>query len=225
MENLTTVLDFGYLRLVDHMGTDLSIVRAARVSYNAEARAGLNESGDRKLINYLMKNNHSTPFESATVTFEVCCPIFVARQWHRHRTQSYNEVSARYTDLPNMAYLPFAGHIGQQSVNNKQQRNNEPNPNEEEILRITATLQNQSFEAYKKLQDLGCPRELARIVLTCGTYTRFFTTMNLLNAYKFCKLRAHSHSQYEIRVYAEAMLEFLNILYPVSTDAFLKNDF
>src|SRR3970040_2099441 len=122
MNNLISVLDKGYCRLVEHMGSDLSIVRAARVSYNADWRAGEDESKDEKLIKYLWKNRHTSPFEAVTLTFEVKEPIFGFRQWHRHRTQSYNEVSARYTELEDEFYSPNPRMIGQQSVTNKQVR-------------------------------------------------------------------------------------------------------
>ena len=119
------LLNFGYVGLVDHMGNDLSVVRSARVSYSAEWRAGEDEGRDEKLINYLMKNKHTSPFESVTFTFEVKAPIFVFRQWHRHRTWSFNEISARYSELPEEFYVPDANQITTQSVNNKQQRTNE----------------------------------------------------------------------------------------------------
>lgn len=121
--NEIKVLDHGYVRLVDHMGNDLSIVRSARVSYNADWRTGEDEGKDEKLIHYLVKNHHTSPLESVQFTFQVKAPIFVFRQWHRHRTQSYNEVSARYTELPEEFYIPAVEHIGEQSSSNKQMRN------------------------------------------------------------------------------------------------------
>src|SRR5689334_9701621 len=116
------VLDHGFVRLVDSMGSDLSVVRAARVSYDAAWRAGEDQGSDARLINYLWKNHHTTPFEAVTFTFEVKAPIFVFRQWHRHRTWSYNELSARYRELPNVWYVPDPAIVGKQSTANKQGR-------------------------------------------------------------------------------------------------------
>src|SRR6266850_3605321 len=118
----TNVLDHGFVRLVDYMGDDLSIVRAARVSYDADWRSGEDEGKDAKLIHYLLRNRHTSPFECVNFTFEIKCPIFVARQWHRHRTWKYSEVSARYTELPEEYYLPENETVGKQSDKNKQMR-------------------------------------------------------------------------------------------------------
>jgi thymidylate synthase (FAD) len=210
------------------MGSDLSIVRAARVSYDAAWRAREDEGKDEKLIKYLWKHHHTTPFEACTVTFEVKAPIFVFRQWHRHRTQSYNEVSARYTELPDEFYVPTIENIGQQSKSSKQARviskEQENNPNyfgsragEIEAYVNVCTKQ---FKAYKLLLDSGWPRELARMVLPLSTYSKMFTTMNLRNLFHFLELRLHSHAQYEIRVYAEAIKELVRPLYPIAVSAF-----
>ena len=128
MNTKIKVLDHGFIRLVDSMGTDLSIVRNARVSYDSEWRAGKDESSDTRLINYLYSNGHNTPFESVIFTFEIQAPIFVFRQWHRHRTQSYNELSARYRPLPNKMYIPELDQLTVQSKSNKQGRTNEQHP-------------------------------------------------------------------------------------------------
>src|SRR5687768_15107954 len=125
---MISVLDHGFIRLVDSMGSDLSVVRSARVSYDAEWRTGEDEGKDAKLINYLMKNRHTSPFESVTFTFEVKAPIFVFRQWHRHRTWSFNEVSARYSELPEEFYVPAVEQITTQSTSNKQMRTDEQHP-------------------------------------------------------------------------------------------------
>src|ERR1035437_1410229 len=133
------VLNGGYVRLVDHMGSDLAIVRSARVSYDAEWREvveGEIDSKDEKLINYLMKNKHTSPFESVVFTFEVCAPIFVFRQWHRHRTWSYNEVSARYTELDMGWYAPALEQITTQSTSNKQMRTTEQHPMAQSIASV-----------------------------------------------------------------------------------------
>lgn len=222
------VLDHGHVRLVDHMGSDLSIVRSARVSHDAAWRAGDNEKNDTKLINYLWKNRHTTPFESVTFTFEVKAPIFVFRQWHRHRTWSYNEVSARYTELPEEFYVPDPGEIGGQSSVNKQARivnhitlgRRAELEVEIDFYRIACE---NAFVAYKKLLESGWPRELARMVLPVSTYSHMFATVNLGNLFKFLELRLHSHAQYEIRVYTDAMLELITPIVPVAVQAFTSN--
>lgn len=209
------LLDHGYLQLVDNMGTDLSIVRSARVSYD-----GKGKSTDEGLINYLMKNGHNTPFESCVVTFEVKLPIFVTRQWHRHRTQTYNEISARYTELPAEFYVPELEQITTQSKDNKQMRSEEVNREASYIQDVINNQNSSAFDMYKQLINHGCPRELARSVLPVGTYTKMFATANLHNWFKFLGERLHPHAQYEIRVYAEAILEVLETLYPIATKAF-----
>lgn len=221
-------LDHGFVRLVDHMGSDLSVVRAARVSYDAAWRAGEDENSDAKLIRYLWRNNHSTPFESVTFTFEVKAPIFVLRQWHRHRTWSYNELSARYKELPEEFYLPEPQHVGVQSTSSKQARTiskpGEQLPSEvygkllgerDRIRRIAAD----AFSVYKGLLAEGWPRELARSVLPLGIYSHMFATVDLLNLLKFLTLRTYEHAQFEIRVYALAMLELIRPIVPVCVGA------
>ena len=213
------VLDHGLLRLVDYMGSDLSVVRNARVSYDAAFRAGEDPGSDSNLIRYLARNGHNTPFEACTITFEVRAPIFVFRQWHRHRTQSYNELSARYRELPETYYLPALDQITTQSTDNKQMRTTVQNK-WAPVIRNMINLQNKSaFFTYHALLKLGCPREIARSVLPVGTYSHMFATANLHNWYRFLKERLHPHAQYEIRVYAEAILSVLNELDPLSTAA------
>lgn len=214
------VLDHGFVRLVDHMGNDTSIVRSARVSYNAAWRAGTDSGSDCKLIHYLMANGHNTPFESVTFTFEVKAPIFVIRQWQRHRTQSYNEVSARYTKLPTEYYVPELEHITTQSTDNKQVRTNDIHPEAAEFNALMHNCNESAFSAYEILLKNGCPRELARTVLPLSTYTHMFTTMNLHNLFKFLEERMHYHAQYEIRVYAEAIYELILSLVPTAVEAF-----
>lgn len=218
--NKINVLDHGFVALRDSMGSDLSVSRAARVSYNEEWRAGEDEGSDAKLIKYLKKHKHHTPFEAVTFTFEVKAPIFVFRQWHRHRTMSYNELSARYRQLPNEMYVPALEQITTQSVNNKQQRTDEINPKADIIQRIISASNKTSYEDYEYLLELGCPRELARGVLPVNTYSHMFCTVNLLNLMRFLALRDHSHAQYEIRVYAEVMRELAKTVAPVSIAAF-----
>lgn len=217
------LLNNGYVGLVDSMGNDLSVVRSARVSYDAEWRAGEDEGKDAKLINYLMKNRHTSPFESVTFTFEVKAPIFVFRQWHRHRTWSFNEISARYAELPEEFYVPELDKITTQSVNNKQQRTDNLNDNAFSIRETIAVTCQKAFEQYQKLLDYGCPRELARGVLPVNTYSKMFATVDLHNLLGFIRLRDHSHAQYEIQVYAQAMLELIRPIVPECVKAFEAN--
>ena len=223
MENeKVDLLNHGFIRLVDHMGDDLSIVRNARVSYDAEWRAGEDQGSDDRLIRYLYKNGHNTPFEAVTVTFDIKAPIFVFRQWHRHRTQSYNELSARYRELPEEFYVPELDQITTQSTDNKQMRTDEVHE-QAEYFRILMERQNrESFKMYHNLLEDGCPRELARSVLPMGTYSHMFSTANLHNWFNFLRERLHPHSQYEIRVYAEAILKLLEPIAPVAVSAFKK---
>lgn len=213
------VLDHGFVRLVDHMGSDLSVVRSARQSYDAAWRAGENEGSDAKLIHYLWDHKHTTPFEAVTFTFEVHAPIFVFRQWHRHRTWSYNELSARYTELADEFYVPAPDLVGYQSKNNKQGRSVEQRPEIDTELGMYEQSCKLSFETYKGLLAAGWPRELARSVLPVSTYSNMFATVDLLNLLKFLTLRTDSHAQYEIRVYANAMLELIRPIVPICIQA------
>jgi thymidylate synthase (FAD) len=214
------LLDHGHIRLVDHMGSDLSIVRSARVSYDADWRAGEDEGKDVKLINYLMKNRHTSPFESVTFTFEVKAPIFVFRQWHRHRTWSFNEISARYAELPEEFYVPAVDKITTQSVNNKQQRTDEQHADAAYMRELIQQSGQAAFDRYRILLERGCPRELARGVLPVNTYSKMFATIDLHNLLGFIRLRDHAHAQYEIQVYAQAMLELIRPIVPVAVAAF-----
>ena len=214
------VLNGGFVRLVDHMGSDLSVIRSARVSYNADWREGSEEGKDEKLINYLWKNKHTSPFESVVFTFEVKAPIFVFRQWHRHRTWSFNEISARYTELDEGFYVPEIENITTQSTSNKQMRTTEQHPEAEEIRNIILKSTFISSSWYKELLMKGCPREIARSVLPVAAYSRMFATVDLHNLFHFLRLRLHEHSQYEIRVYAEAMLKLIRDHVPVCVKAF-----
>ena len=223
MSEAIKVLDHGHIRLVDHMGADLSIVRNARVSYDAEWRAGEDSGSDKRLINYLYSNGHNTPFESVTFTFDVFAPIFVFRQWHRHRVQSYNELSARYKELPDTWYLPELGRITLQSTDNKQMSTEDQNPNAELIQQNMQKSYEFAYQMYLENLELGCPRELARIILPVGMYSHMFATVNLHNLFGFLRERMHEHAQPEIRVYAEAMLELIRPIVPVAVEAFEKS--
>lgn len=217
------LLDHGHVRLVESMGSDLSIVRNARVSYDAEWRAGEDEGKDAKLLNYLVKNRHTSPFESCVFTFDVKAPIFVLRQWHRHRTWSFNEISARYAELPEEFYVPELEQITTQSASNKQMRTDDVNPHRVNLQAAIRQQSAESFATYKYLIDHGCPRELARSVLPVGTYSHMFATVDLHNLMGFLRLRLHEHSQYEIRVYAEAMLKLIEPIVPISVAAFREH--
>lgn len=224
-DNVINVLDHGHVRLVESMGSDLSIIRNARVSYDAEWRTGEEEGKDEKLLNYLVKNKHTSPFESVQFTFDIKCPMFVARQWHRHRTWSFNEVSARYSKLPAEMYVPAPEVIGIQSDDNKQMREIKKGMTLPEIAEATKlskhihATNNLAYQMYELLIEKGVPRELARGVLPLNTFTHFFATVDLHNLMHFIRLRDHSHSQHEIQVYAKAMLELIEPIVPISVAA------
>ncbi len=217
------VLDHGYARLVDYMGDDLSIVRAARVSYDAEWRAGEDQGSDARLISYLMKHRHTTPFEAVEFQFEIFAPIFVFRQWHRHRTWTYNELSARYKELPEVFYVPAPEVIGEQATTNKQGRQvGEPGLVEQrrrevEHYRVACEA---AFGEYRRLLTVGWPRELARSVLPFSTYSHMFAKVNLANLLKFLDLRCDAHAQYEIRVYADALRKMARLVVPAAMAAY-----
>ena len=219
------VLDHGYVRLVDYMGDDASIVRAARVSYNAAWRTGDNEKSDENLIRYLLRCHHSTPFEAGEIQLEVSAPLHVIRQWMRHRTWSYNELSARYKKIFEEFYIPDADKIGTQSKSSKQARDLSDATNvglakregQRSQIRLNAS---SCFDTYHQLLADGVPRELARINLPLNTYSHMFAKVNLLNLFKFLQLRSHEHAQYEIRVYADAIYEIIKPLFPIACKAF-----
>lgn len=224
MSTKIDVLDHGFVRLVDHMGSDLSIVRNARVSYDAEWRAGEDAGSDERLIRYLYNNGHNTPFEAVTLTFDVKAPIFVFRQWHRHRTQSYNELSSRYRPLPEEFYIPDVEQITTQSTDNKQMRTAEAHPDAETFRLQMGAANMAAFSTYRMMLERGCPRELARSVLPVATYSHMFATMNLHNLFRFLGERLHPHAQYEIRVYAQAILELIKPVAPVAVAAFIERE-
>lgn len=217
---LINVLDHGFVRLIDHMGGDINISRAARVSHDADWRAGKDKGSDARLIKYLWDHKHTTPFEAVTFTFEVKAPIFVLRQWHRHRTWSYNELSARYRELSEEFYVPRA--IGVQSTVNHQGRTPDERPEvDNDTLRSAISdACKASFATYRDLLQANVPRELARSVLPVATYSHMFATVNLLNLFRFLTLRADEHAQYEIRVYADAMLDLIRPIVPAAVSAY-----
>lgn len=212
------VLDHGFVRLVDHMGSDLSIVRAARVSYDAAWRVGEDQGSDARLIRYLWSHRHTTPFEAVEFQFEVYAPIFVFRQWHRHRTWSFNELSGRYRELPEVFYVPDPAVIGVQAKDNKQARDigdgSDPHGVRGHMAAEMSRIGSAAFEVYRYLLAQGAPRELARSVLPVSTYSHMFAKVDLRNLLHFLDLRADAHAQHEIRVYAEAMLSLIRPIVP-----------
>jgi thymidylate synthase (FAD) len=216
------VLDHGFVRLVDHMGDDLSVVRAARVSYDAAWRAGTDTGSDHRLIHRLWRDRHTTPFEAVVFQLEVMTPIFVLRQWHRHRTWAYNELSARYRELPEVFYEPTPAAIGVQSSTNKQGRDTSDQGLVErrtvELASYRETCRG-AFAIYKNLLAGGWPRELARAVLPVSTYSHMFAKVDLRNLFHFLDLRCDPHAQHEIRVYAEAIVELIRPIVPVCVAA------
>ncbi len=225
------VLDKGFIRVVDYMGTDSSIVQAARVSYGKGTKK---KSEDEGLIRYLLRHRHTTPFEMCEIKLHIKLPIFIARQWIRHRTASINEYSARYSILEDEFYIPKKYNLAQQSLSNKQGRGKEvDNKTADKILKI---LKDDSFNCYKnyswmlneknsELHDKNRPslsRELARINLTLNTYTQWYWKTDLHNFMHFVSLRADSHSQFEIREYGKILLKILSKWTPLSYKAFIS---
>jgi len=208
-------LDQIKVELVDHMGDDLRIVNCARVSYGKHS-ASLTE-GDKGLINYLMRNRHTTPFESVKFTFRVKLPIFVARQLMRHRTSSFNEISGRYVDLPEDYFLPDSFPI--QSDKNKQGRKEEFLENSDEMVAEYNENMAESFSLYKKMTAMNAAKELSRINLPVATMTEMMWTIDLHNLLHFLGLRLHHHAQLEIRDLAKKVLELIKPIVPVAVTA------
>ncbi|MEM6743080.1 MAG: FAD-dependent thymidylate synthase [Pseudomonadota bacterium] len=220
------VLDHGFVRVVDYMGDDAAIVQAARVSYGAGTRKARD---DRGLIRYLMRHWHSTPFEMCEIKLHVKLPIFVARQWIRHRTANVNEYSARYSILDREFYVPAPEHLAAQASNNRQGRGEVLEGAEaEEALRMLREDAARCYDTYAHLlnedgadpERAGLARELARMNLTSSIYTQWYWKIDLHNLFHFLRLRADAHAQYEIRVYAEAMCELAKAWVPEAYAAF-----
>ncbi len=213
------VLDHGFIRLVDYCGSDSRIVQAARISYGDGTKSYREDKG---LINYLLRNEHSSPFEMVNFTFHVKMPIFVARQWVRHRTGKINEISGRYSVMSDECYRPDYAHINQQSSDNKQGRTPESVDKEiaDKVLQKFDEDKKVIFDNYHELLDMGIARELARIDLPLSLYTEWYWQMDLRNLFHFLKLRLDPHAQYEIRVYAQQILEIVEKVCPISVDAF-----
>lgn len=216
------ILDIGYVTLIDHMGTDKDIAKSARVSYN-NYNSQKTDDDDKRLINYLMKNHHSSPFEMCELKFQVKCPIFIARQWMRHRTGSFNEISGRYSDFSqNDCYIPEKENIKKQSKSNKQ-CSGEVIEDSDWILFAMEHLSKQAFKTYDdfiKYEDVLLSKETARIILPLSTYTEFIWKVDLHNLLHFIKLRNHAHAQWEIQEYARALGEVAQDLFPFTWDAF-----
>ncbi|GBQ37290.1 FAD-dependent thymidylate synthase [Acetobacter fabarum DSM 19596] len=216
------VLDHGFLRVIDYMGDDAAIVQAARVSYGRGTRKVSEDAG---LIRYLMRHRHSSPFEMCEIKFHVKLPIFVARQWIRHRMASVNEYSARYSILDSEFYLPDPAHMAAQSEVNRQGRGEILAPEAAaEVLDILREDAMRTYRDYERMLDgengYGLARELGRINLTLNTYTQWYWKIDLHNLMHFLALRIDPHAQYEIRVYAEAMLKILHAWVPTTAAAF-----
>ncbi len=227
------VLDHGFVRVIDYMGDDAAVVQAARVSYG---RGTKKVSEDKGLIHYLMRHRHSTPFEMCEIKFHVKLPIFVARQWIRHRTANVNEYSARYSILDREFYVPAEENLAAQSASNRQGRGDVLEGKEAaqvlDLLRTDAThaydhyltMLNESEDG-QKIDDSrqGLARELARMNLGLNFYTQWYWKVDLHNLMHFLSLRADAHAQYEIRVYADVMVDLLKRWVPLTAEAFVEH--
>lgn len=216
------VLDHGFVRVIDYMGDDAAIVQAARVSYGKGTKK-VNE--DRGLIRYLMRHWHSTPFEMCEMKFHIKLPIFIARQWIRHRTANVNEYSARYSILDKEFYIPAQEQLAVQSASNRQGRGDVLTGKEAE--RVLQLLKEDSEKVYDHYEEMLNPdgialaRELARMNLTLNYYTQWYWKTDLHNLMHFLRLRADAHAQYEIRAYADVMIDVLKKWVPAAHEAFL----
>jgi thymidylate synthase (FAD) len=213
------VLDYGFVALVDHMGNDNSVVQAARVSYGKGTKT---TTEDRNLIRYLMRNSHETPFEMTAIKFHVKAPIFVFRQWHRHRIGiSINEMSGRYSEMPEEFYVPEIDCLNKQDKNIKQGRGQGQLENATTIQTRMKEQGQQEFQHYHWLLEQDVAREVARINLPLSTYSEMYWQVNLRSLFNFLLLRLDHHAQYEIRQFSEAMLELTKPLFPISCEAFI----
>jgi thymidylate synthase (FAD) len=225
------VLDHGFIRVIDYMGDDSSIVQSARVSYGKGTKK---VSTDEGLIRYLMRHWHSTPFEMCEIKYHVKLPIFIARQWIRHRTANVNEYSARYSILDKEFYIPAKEQLSAQATNNRQGRGELITGEQaDEVLKILKDDAVRTYDNYEKMlnerfdgtiideKKSGLARELARMNLTLNSYTQWYWKTDLLNLMNFLFLRGDSHAQYEIRVYAEKMLDTVKKWVPITHAAFL----
>ena len=225
------ILDHGFIRVIDYMGDDTSIVQAARVSYGKGTKKVNTDAG---LIKYLMRHWHSTPFEMCEIKYHIKLPIFIARQWIRHRTANVNEYSARYSILDKEFYLPSKENLAAQSKNNRQGRGEVISGEQaKEVLDLLKGDAERTYDNYETMlnerydgsiideKKSGLARELARMNLTLNTYTQWYWKTDLLNLMNFLRLRADHHAQYEIRAYADVMLDTLKRWVPITYEAFM----
>jgi thymidylate synthase (FAD) len=216
------VLDHGFVRVIDYMGDDNAVVQAARVSYGKGTKK-VNE--DRGLIRYLMRHWHSTPFEMCEIKFHIKLPIFIARQWIRHRTANVNEYSARYSVMDKEFYIPAPAQLATQSVSNRQGRGDVLTG--DEAARVLKLLKDDANQVYSHYEEMLNPdgtalaRELARMNLTLNYYTQWYWKIDLHNLMHFLRLRADGHAQYEIREYANVMIDILKKWVPITHESFL----
>lgn len=213
------VLDKGFVRLVDYLGGDQRIVQAARVSYGGGTKSYRQDQG---LIHYLIKNWHTSPFEQVILTFHTKMPIFVARQWVRHRTARLNEISGRYSVMKDDFYVPEVGQIKFQSESNKQARSDSSLPEEDAqaVVNMLESEQKSAYTNYTAMLEKGVAREIARTNLPINLYTEWYWQIDLHNLFHFLRLRLDAHAQYEIRVYAEAMATAAKAVAPIAYEAF-----
>ncbi|UCH26084.1 MAG: FAD-dependent thymidylate synthase [Trueperaceae bacterium] len=213
------VLDHGFVRLVDYLGGDARIVQAARVSYGDGTKT---VREDRALIDYLLRNRHTSPFEQVILTFHVKMPIFVARQWIRHRTARLNEISGRYSIMRDEFYLPRSHEVRQQSRRNRQGGSDDEVPRElqEKVIRVLEQDQQLVYDHYQELLEDEVARELARINLPLSLYTEMYWQIDLNNLFHFLRLRTDWHAQYEIRAYGDVMASITQAVVPLAFEAF-----
>ncbi|HOF84484.1 MAG TPA: FAD-dependent thymidylate synthase [Treponemataceae bacterium] len=216
------VLDKGFVRLVDYLGGDARIVQSARVSYG-EGTKSTREDG--ALIDYLLRNQHTSPFEQVVLTFHIKLPIFIARQWIRHRTARVNEISGRYSIMKDECYVPAIEDIAYQSTDNKQGRATDPVPEAvaSAVREKLEAQQKEVFTGYRELITDNLARELARINLPLSTYTEWYWQIDLHNLFHFLRLRCDGHAQKEIRDYAETILDITRRVAPLATASFERH--
>jgi thymidylate synthase (FAD) len=206
------VLDKGFVRLVDYLGGDERVVQSARVSYGGGTKTYREDAG---LIDYLLRNRHTSPFEQVVLTFHIKLPVFVARQWIRHRTARLNEISGRYSVMNDDFYIPAPEDVAFQSADNKQGRSAAVDPDEAEKIRAGFEAgQKRSYGEYRELVDYGLARELARINLPLSLYTDWYWQIDLHNLFHFLELRLDPHAQKEIRLYAEVLFDIAKKIAP-----------
>lgn len=209
------VLDHGFVRYIDHMGSDTRIVEAARLSYQSPSKG---EEQDKKLLAYLWKNKHTSPFEMVKLTLNIKMPIFVMRQYVRHRMQNLNEVSARYTELPNEFYIPEKWR--KQDVKNKQGSVDTEDLSHERLSRHLRSACKENYDLYQAMLQHGVAREMARMILPLNIYTEIYCCWDLKNLFHFIGLRDDAHAQAEIQVYGKAIKAICKELFPWTTEAY-----